>query len=316
MSDLILEFKISALALYVAYRALMTNETPVACVFYSRESNKILSYGCNDTNKSLNGTRHAEFIGIDKIFQEYIPQEYHHDQEYIESFFAKVSLFVTVEPCIMCSLALKQLGIGEVIYGCANDRFGGNGTVLSIHNDDREDVANNYNSYGGILRTEAVQLLRNFYIQENDSAPNPKIKKNKEIENKTYPPNLSFEQYMTKESFTSFYGPERCEKYYYVGINEHEITPKLGSGYFLQDLISIELVQQIPHIQELFVDGIVSNSILEKDLDLFLKLFYPVNESGEIDFENYKIIKIDDALVQPESLEHKKRRIEEASPCK
>ncbi|KAK7679547.1 hypothetical protein QCA50_017448 [Cerrena zonata] len=214
----------------------------------------------------------------------------------------------------MCSLALKQLGIGEVIYGCANDRFGGNGTVLSIHNDDREDVANNYNSYGGILRTEAVQLLRNFYIQENDSAPNPKIKKNKEIENKSYPPNLSFEQYMTKESFISFYGPERCEKYYDVGINELEITPKLDSGYCLQDLINIELIQQIPHIQDLFVDGIVSNSILEKDLDLFLKLFYPVNESGEIDFENNKIIKIDDALVQPDSLEHKKRRIEEASP--
>jgi len=42
-------------------------------------------------------------------------------------------LYVTVEPCIMCSSALRQLGIKEVFYGCDNDRFGGCGSVLGVN---------------------------------------------------------------------------------------------------------------------------------------------------------------------------------------
>lgn len=44
-----------------------------------------------------------------------------------------VTLYVTVEPCLMCASAMRQVGIEKVIYGCANDRFGGCGGVQSIH---------------------------------------------------------------------------------------------------------------------------------------------------------------------------------------
>jgi tRNA(Arg) A34 adenosine deaminase TadA len=40
---------------------------------------------------------------------------------------------VTVEPCIMCASALRQMKIREVYYGCNNDKFGGCGSVLSIN---------------------------------------------------------------------------------------------------------------------------------------------------------------------------------------
>lgn len=43
------------------------------------------------------------------------------------------TLYVTVEPCIMCASALRQLGIKEVFYGCDNDRFGGCGSVLGVN---------------------------------------------------------------------------------------------------------------------------------------------------------------------------------------
>lgn len=42
-------------------------------------------------------------------------------------------LFVTVEPCIMCAGALALLGFGQVYFGCGNDRFGGCGSILSVH---------------------------------------------------------------------------------------------------------------------------------------------------------------------------------------
>lgn len=300
--DLTSVFKFSTLALFVAYRALMNNETPVACIFVSRKTNKILSFGCNDTNKSLNGTRHAEFMGIDKILKEFIPKNARSDIKHVKSFFQDVTLYVTVEPCIMCALALKHLGIGEVIYGCSNDRFGGTGTVLPINQDDREDTINNYASFGGILRTEAIQLLRNFYIQENDTAPLPKIKKNKELENKLYPPNPLLDKYLSLESFTKFYGEERA-RFYKSQTSFYEITPQVNSGYTLEDFIDINAIKSIPKIKDLYVYDDMRDDVLLEDLESFLKLFYSVNNKGMVDFDGKQIVKVDEI-----HLENKKKR--------
>lgn len=45
----------------------------------------------------------------------------------------RCDLYVTCEPCIMCAGALSIVGIRRVVYGCKNERFGGNGSILSIH---------------------------------------------------------------------------------------------------------------------------------------------------------------------------------------
>ena len=42
--------------------------------------------------------------------------------------------FVTCEPCIMCAAALRDMKIKTVVFGCSNDRFGGCGSILSVHN--------------------------------------------------------------------------------------------------------------------------------------------------------------------------------------
>jgi tRNA(Arg) A34 adenosine deaminase TadA len=44
-------------------------------------------------------------------------------------------LYVTCEPCIMCAAALALLRLRRVVFGCANERFGGCGSVLSVHAD-------------------------------------------------------------------------------------------------------------------------------------------------------------------------------------
>lgn len=43
--------------------------------------------------------------------------------------------FVTCEPCIMCAAALREVKIKRVVFGCRNDRFGGCGSILSVHDD-------------------------------------------------------------------------------------------------------------------------------------------------------------------------------------
>ena len=51
----------------------------------------------------------------------------------LELSMSSCELYVTCEPCIMCAGALSLLGVPKVIYGAANDRFGGCGSILSIH---------------------------------------------------------------------------------------------------------------------------------------------------------------------------------------
>ena len=79
----------------------------------------------------------------------------------------------------MCASALRQLGIRTVYFGCLNDRFGGCGGVLRIHQDRAVDPK--YPAYGGINHDEAIMLLRRFYIQENDRAPQPLAKKSRQL---------------------------------------------------------------------------------------------------------------------------------------
>ncbi|KAK4951100.1 hypothetical protein LTR28_006922 [Elasticomyces elasticus] len=100
--------------------ALRSDETPVGCVFV--RNGEIIGRGMNFTNKTLNGTRHAEFIALSQIMSKY-PLSVLHETD----------LYVTVEPCIMCASALRQFGIRSVYFGCANDRFGGAGGVMSIN---------------------------------------------------------------------------------------------------------------------------------------------------------------------------------------
>lgn len=293
MVDMIPVFRNMAIALFVGYRAMINNETPVACTLVSKRTNEILSIGYNDTNRSLNGTRHAEFIAIDKVMSK-IPEQDRSNLSKIQALFGDMILYVTVEPCIMCASALKQMGIGYVVYGCGNDRFGGNGTILNIHKD---NINRLYQSYGGVLRTEAIQLLRNFYIQENDSAPSPKIKKNKELENKEYPPNMDFKEYLSPEEFVEFFGQERYTALY--NNREREITPHVIRGYKLKDFITLEDLLKIDELKEMYQkkDFLLE---LENDLQNFYGLFYDINEEGRVDFN--KIITKIDQISQTESI--------------
>ncbi|KAJ5763196.1 hypothetical protein N7533_001877 [Penicillium manginii] len=138
-------------AVAMGEKALATGETPVGCVLVYND--KIVGSGMNDTNRSMNGTRHAEFLAIAEMLQ-----------TYPKSAIRETDLYVTVEPCIMCSAALRQYGIRSVFVGTHNVRFGGVGGVLTIHSE-----------------KEAITLLRQFYIQENEKAPNPRPKKNRAL---------------------------------------------------------------------------------------------------------------------------------------
>ena len=79
--------------------------------------------------RCFKATRHAELEAIDEIFASPtltptpIPRHP----------LSQTDLYVTVEPCIMCASALRQLRLRATYFGAANERFGGCGSVLDVN---------------------------------------------------------------------------------------------------------------------------------------------------------------------------------------
>jgi len=84
----------------------------------------------------------------------------------------------------MCASALRQMGIKRVFYGCANERFGGCGSVLGVNKryilelyqttpglTDYISLAHPkhppFDATDGYCREEAIMILRRFYVTEN-----------------------------------------------------------------------------------------------------------------------------------------------------
>lgn len=126
-------------ALKMAEEAFTALEVPVGSVFV--RNGEIIAKGRNRTNELLNATRHAELEAIDEILAKFPPSTSPrdfalnpHDAGHNNPF-KDTTLYVTVEPCIMCGVALRQVGIGRVVFGAGNERFGGNGSVLGCHDE-------------------------------------------------------------------------------------------------------------------------------------------------------------------------------------
>jgi tRNA-specific adenosine deaminase 2 len=145
--------------------ALKTDETPVGCVLV--HENKIVARGMNATNRTLNGTRHAEFMAISSLLTGTGSQKPGEPaRAFVQSDLRGMILYVTIEPCVMCASLLRQYGIKKVYFGAANERFGGTGGVFRINDCAGEERG--YEVSGGWLREEAILLLRRFYVQENE----------------------------------------------------------------------------------------------------------------------------------------------------
>lgn len=185
-------------AVRLARFALDHGETPVACVFVHGPSGQVVAYGMNYTNESQSGIAHAEFMGIEQL------REIFGGGEELVRVMREVVVYVTVEPCVMCASALKQLEVGKVVFGCANERFGGNGTVLRV-NGDSCTSGRGYLVVPGILRREAIMLLRYFYVRSNERAPKPRNKAERRLDREAFPA-LPWDRYIGRESFVEEFG--------------------------------------------------------------------------------------------------------------
>ena len=71
------------------------------------------------------------------------------------------TLYVTLEPCVMCAGAMVNARIGRVIYGCDDPKAGACSTLFTIGQDTR--LNHRFPVVRGVLAEECAERLRRFF---------------------------------------------------------------------------------------------------------------------------------------------------------
>ncbi|OJG85369.1 cytidine/deoxycytidylate deaminase [Enterococcus saccharolyticus] len=135
-------------AIIEAKKAEVIREVPIGAVVVLE--GKIIGRGHNLRETSQNATAHAEMIAIQQACEATGSWRLENAQ-----------LFVTLEPCPMCSGALLLSRVEEVYFGAFDPKGGTAGSLLNLLEDERF----NHWSYveSGILAEECGQLLTDFF---------------------------------------------------------------------------------------------------------------------------------------------------------
>lgn len=141
------------IALDQAAEAARNGEVPIGCVIV--KDGEVLSTGSNMV-ESHGATRHAEIVAIERACR-----------TLNEKILPGSTLYVTVEPCTMCTGAILLSRIGTVVYGAAEPKTGACGSLHSLHDDPRANHQVVVRS--GILAEECAQLMREFFERARNS---------------------------------------------------------------------------------------------------------------------------------------------------
>ena len=130
-------------ALIEAEKALQHGEVPIGCIIVCE--GQIIGRGYNLTETLGDVTAHAEIQAITAAAQG-LGGKYLRD----------CTLYVTVEPCVMCAGAIGWAQIARVVYGCADEKRGFTRYApQAIH--PKCTVSN------GVLEEECRQLMQDFF---------------------------------------------------------------------------------------------------------------------------------------------------------
>ncbi len=135
-------------ALKQAEKAAKIDEVPIGCVIVYE--NKIIARGYNRRNIDKSTLAHAEIIAIKKA------------SKYLGDWRLEgCTLYVTLEPCQMCSGAIVQARIPKVIIGTMNAKAGCAGSVLNILQMD--EFNHKVEIVKGVLSDECKSMMQIFF---------------------------------------------------------------------------------------------------------------------------------------------------------
>jgi tRNA(adenine34) deaminase len=137
-----------SIALDLAATAAQKGETPVGAVVV--QNGQIIGRGHNRVEIEKDPTAHAEILALREATREAgdwrLPE---------------ATVYVTLEPCIMCAAAMLHARVKRLVYGARDDRWGGVGSLFDLSHDPR--INHELEVISGVMKEEAAELLRKFY---------------------------------------------------------------------------------------------------------------------------------------------------------
>lgn len=148
MDNLKEDLEFMELAINEAKKALLINEVPVGAVLVSK--GKIIASAHNTVERDRSSLMHAEI----KVIYE--------AQKKMENWrLTNSTLYVTLEPCIMCCGAIMLARIKRLVFGAGDIKFGGAGSLYDLPSDKR--LNHNVEVCRDIMKEESIALLKSFF---------------------------------------------------------------------------------------------------------------------------------------------------------
>lgn len=142
------EEKYMKAALREAKKALALGEVPIGCVIVYDD--KIIGRGYNRRNTDKSTLAHAEISAIRKA-----------SKKMGDWRLEDCEIYITLEPCQMCSGAIVQARIRDCIVGCMNPKAGCAGSILNMLQ--HPEFNHQVNFTRGILENECSNILKDFF---------------------------------------------------------------------------------------------------------------------------------------------------------
>ncbi len=137
-------------ALKQAKKAAELGEVPIGCVIVYQ--GKIIGRGYNRRKIDKNTLSHAELIAIRKA-----------GKKMGDWRLEECTMYVTLEPCQMCSGAIVQARIPTVVIGCSNPKAGCAGSILNILQEPKFN--HQVEIVNGVMEEECSKILTDFFKQ-------------------------------------------------------------------------------------------------------------------------------------------------------
>lgn len=135
-------------ALELAQHAETQGEVPVGAALVFND--ELVASGWNQPIKTHDPSNHAEIVAIRAAGQQM--QNYRLPQ---------TTLYVTLEPCLMCIGAILHARIKRLVFGAYDPRAGAVGSVIDVR--EISGLNHKLECFGGLLRDECANLLKTFF---------------------------------------------------------------------------------------------------------------------------------------------------------
>ena len=141
-------------ALKEAKKAELIDEVPIGCVIV--KDDKIIARGHNQRETNQSPIGHAEIIAINKASKK------------LKSWRLEgCDIYVTLEPCIMCSGAIIQSRISKVYYGAFDPKGGALGSSINVL--EAKNINHHPEVISGVMQEECSKIITNYFKQKRQS---------------------------------------------------------------------------------------------------------------------------------------------------